>query len=251
MTPTRILHRAAWLHLALVPLLVLGLWLDPTQILGVSRWLKPLKFYVSVAIFFFTTAYFLRQLTAAAPARFLAWGIITCLTIENILVTLQAARGVPSHFNFSTPFDSAVFSTMGVVIVINTIFIALLLVHLFRNPLPTLAPAFLWSLRGGALLAILGSLQGFLMVAHRAHSVGAPDGGPGLALLNWSTQSGDLRIAHFFSLHAFQALPLAGYWLAQTKTPRASLLVAILFAAYLGLTGLLLLEALAAKPLFF
>ena len=50
-----------------------------------------------------------------------------------------------------------------------------------------------------------------------AHTVGAPDGGPGLPVANWSENHGDLRVAHFIGLHGMQIIPLIGWWLLRRK----------------------------------
>jgi hypothetical protein len=65
--------------------------------------------------------------------------------------------------------------------------------------------------------------------------------------VNWSTGAGDLRVAHFFGMHALQALPLLGLWLDRSARSAAWLLVAatIYFAVYAALV----VQALAGRPL--
>ena len=79
-----------------------------------------------------------------------------------------------------------------------------------------------WAVGLGLGLSALGMLVAFPMVRQEgtgaegiagAHSVGVPDGGPGLPMLGWSTTGGDLRIGHFVGLHAMQALPILAFLL--------------------------------------
>jgi hypothetical protein len=65
------------------------------------------------------------------------------------------------------------------------------------------------------------------MVIHGSHTIGAPDGSTGLFFLNCSRQHGDLRIAHFFAIHALQALPLLGWLLARTALPQRTQLMSV------------------------
>jgi hypothetical protein len=89
-----------------------------------------------------------------------------------------------------------------------------------------------------------------------AHAVGVPDGGPGLPITRWSTEGGDLRIPHFFGMHALQLLPLFGWWLGRRRSSAspqgaraAGRRVMVAGAGYLGLVGVTLLQALRGQPL--
>jgi hypothetical protein len=219
--------------------------MDAREVLGLNVWIKPLKFSLSIALFLWTMAWLLAYLPQRRLVRSLSVGLVICMLVEQVCIIGQAARGTSSHFNIRTPFDGAIYATMGVFIVLNTVLVAVAAVAFFRNRFPTLPPAYVWGIRLGLMLFLLFSLEG----AHMAgvlmrHTVGAPDGGPGLPLLNWSTRHGDLRVAHFVGLHALQVLPLVGYYLARTRLQM--LLVGILYGA--GALGLYL-QALAGVPL--
>ncbi|MFS8654973.1 MAG: hypothetical protein FWJ64_10530, partial [Limnochordia bacterium] len=94
--------------------------------------------------------------------------------------------------------------------------------------------------------------QGAPVTLIGAHSVGVPDGGPGLPVTGWSTEGGDLRIPHFVGLHALQVIPLAGGGISRRRrlTPGQRLgLVWTVSLAYLGLVVLLTWQASREQPL--
>ena len=140
------------------------------------------------------------------------------MLLEIVCIILQSARGTSSHFNNASPFDAMIFSVMGITIVLNTIAMVIFLGdHPARYAAETRRLHL--GIRLGVAIFLLASLQGGLIVGNNAHTVGAPDGGPGLPFVNWSTSAGDLRIAHFFGMHALQALPLLGFMLDRAKAP--------------------------------
>jgi hypothetical protein len=142
------------------------------------------------------------------------------------------------------------------------------LIALFRQKFQN--PAWGWLLRLGMLTTVIGSAGGGLMLritpeqaaAIRAthtvravggHTVGAPDGGPGLPGVGWSTQYGDLRVPHFFGLHGLQIIPFLG-WLAMRRrriqTERQQSASAFTIAAsYLTLIGILTWQALRGQSI--
>ena len=240
-------RRSPWLtalalaHGALLAALLIGVAVDDMQVLGINRWIKPAKFAASIALYLGSLAWYAPDLGDARARR---WAYVTAgttMVIEMVAITMQAARGMTSHYNIATLLDAVVFQTMGIAIALNTVAMARCALLAWRRYV--LAPS-AWQLgiTLGLAIAILGSLIGPVMVVHNAHTMGAADGGPGLPFVNWSTVAGDLRIAHFIGLHALQGLPLiAALW-----GRRAVLIATGLWSAFTLAT---LVQALAGRPL--
>ena len=89
------------------------------------------------------------------------------------------------------------------------------------------------------------------MMIAGAHSVGGPDGGPGVPVTGWSREYGDVRVAHFIGLHAIQVLALIALALRRWGAPEAVRVRALLAAAasYASLFLLLLWQALRGQSI--
>jgi hypothetical protein len=225
------------INLALVPIVVVAMLADPKVITGVNGWIKPFKFIVSAAVYAATFLWLLtlvqgRRRWVQAAANVTAFALM----VEIVLIIMQVVRGTTSHFNIGTPFDAAVFTTMGALITLVAVFNLMVGTWLLFQRMPDSVLA--WSVRFGVLISFVGMLVGYIMTSGPtaaqlaaaqaglpltivgAHSVGVADGGPGLPLLGWSTIGGDLRIGHFVGLHAMQMLPLLGFALTRAWATR-------------------------------
>ena len=233
----------------LTPVLAVLAVVDDRVLLGAPLWFKPLKFAISLALYAATLAWMLGQLRERTLAR-TGWIVTAAAAIEMAVIVGQAAVGNRSHYNMDTPLSAALWGTMGVTIVV--LWLATLAVALRFLREPGRDRAATTAIRLGLVVALIGLAEGFLMATAATHTVGAPDGGPGLPLLGWSTVGGDLRIAHFIGMHALQGLPLfaaalaVGHRLDEVTRVR---LVQIAAAAWTGLVVLLTWQALRAQPL--
>jgi hypothetical protein len=261
------LAAASILMFAVLGAAAVGLVVDPRTIAGAPAWLKPAKFGASIGIYGFTLLWMFRYLQDWPRTRQIAgWTTAVVGVIEAGLISLQAWRGTTSHFNVANPFDRAVFVVMGIAILAQWFVSIAVAVALWRQRFDDAALG--WALRFGMIISVAGAGIGGLMTQptdaqlataramHRlevsgAHTVGGPDGGPGLPGTKWSTQHGDLRVPHFLGLHAMQALPAFALLLAPTRRRMASgdraRLVRVAGASYGMLTSLLLWQALRGQ----
>jgi hypothetical protein len=236
---------------------LVGLAVDPRTIAGAPAWLKPAKFGVSIALYLVAIRWMLgvvrghRRLLGAVGAV-----LLVGLSAELVLIDLQVLRGTTSHFNEATVLDAAVYFTMGgfVSLVFAATVVVAVLVLRTRGVDRTIAAGMRW----GLAVSLAGMLEAVLMTVNTrwhdggGHTVGGPDGGPGLPVTDWSTVHGDLRIGHFVGLHALQVLPILAFLLLRVPglDERArTRLLRIGGAGYLGVLVLTTWQALRGQAL--
>lgn len=219
---------------------------EEIKLLGVNRWLKPFKFYSSVGIMILTMGWLLYYLNNLKKIKIFSWLIVITMFFENGLIITQAIRKTTSHFNTTSAFNGLVFSMMGMLIMVFTITVIFVCISFFHQKQFSISEAYVWSIRLGLLFFIIFSLEGGLMVGLLKHTIGGPDGGPGLPLVNWSSKYGDLRIPHFIGLHSLQVLPLFGNYFAKTKNQTITFSI-----IYFLIAAALFLQAMKGIPLFF
>jgi len=240
---------------------IIGIFVDPRIITGAPAWMKPAKFAGSIAIYTLTLAWIFQYLPDWQQLRqWTGWVTAVTMVIEITVITLQAARGTASHFNIGTVFDANLYRIMGTAIAIAWVASIAVAFALFQQKFDD--PIMGWALRIGTLITVFGAATGGLMTTptsaqlaearatHHmtmvgAHTVGAPDGGPGIPIAGWSKKHGDLRVPHFIGLHAMQFLPLlALLW----KPERASSII-VAGSAYALIFILTLAISLAGRPI--
>jgi hypothetical protein len=228
---------------------------DPRLLGGVSVWVKPTKFLVSTAAFALTSAWFfglVRPERRRAPGMRLLVGIlIVSASFEIGWITWQAAQALHSHFNTESALASVMYGLMGLFAVLLTATAPMLAWEIARRPAPGFASDYRTAVILGLVLTfILGVTLGGYMSGQPGHAVGAEGGR--VPLVGWNRSGGDLRVAHFLSIHAQQIVPaialLAG---------AAGLSAARRWLALIAGTGLFVLltlglfaQAIAGQPLF-
>ena len=230
---------------------LLGIFLDHRIITGVPAWLKPSKFAISTAIYCGTLAWLFRYITVWPRfVRRMGWMIAAVLVLEVAIIDVQATRGVTSHFNVGTPIDADLFIVMGASILVLWLASIGILAALIRQKFQD--SAWGWALRLGMLITVVGSATGGFMLrmtqdqteTRRAthsmttvggHTVGAPDGGPGLPGLGWSTEHGDLRIPHFFGLHGLQLIPILSWLFGRRRSSVRVFAIAASYSAFIAI----------------
>ena len=219
---------------------------------GHNVWLKPLRFCFAFGVHLLTL-WWLASLTRrqAVDDRWFAFSAqlqAGTAVLELLCITVQAARGVQSHFNYTTEFDHAVFTVMGLGTAVLLAGLVLMVAGLVRWPAH---PVTTQATIAGLSIAVMGGLVGVWMVMPTVEQRVLIEAGQKLAwvgnaltgfpserstpFFGWDMRTGDGRVPHFIGLHAMQAVPALA-WLHHRSARSASVLPTALrvgVAAYL------------------
>ena len=181
--------------------------IQPASWEGPVSWRKPILFGLSSAL----TAWSLAWVQWRVRPR--AWDLAisttgsVALLLEVALITLQAWRGVPSHFNHATRLDDLIQSAMGGLIVLVTLAVADLTWRCMVDfdDWPDLTDAARW----GMALLLVSCLAGFA-----TSWAGEWRLAKGLDPSAWG-DAGVPKFPHGAAMHALQVLPLVAWMLNQ------------------------------------
>jgi len=151
--------------------------------------------------------------------------------LETVLVTMQAWRGVPSHFNLETTFDGLVARALAIGGAVLVAVISWLMVAAWRRR-PPVEDSFRVAIRLGLSILVAAQLVGALMIARGMLLVFA--GNPQAAY----DTAGSLKPVHGVAMHGILVLPLLAYALSFVDWPeqRRLHIIRVASAAYVLLT---------------
>lgn len=224
-----------WLMLALTAAGLVLQSIDPRQLDGVEVWVKPTKFFFSVAVLYLTTAWFfgyVRPENRNRPAMlYVVWMLLVFGCLEDAWIAWQAAHGLASHFNTSTRFFSVMYTLMGILAVLGVSTFLPLAWEIARRPVANLRPDYRFAVVTGLVLSfVLGGGAGIYMGSQDGHAIGIEGGH--FPIFGWNRLGGDLRVPHFFGVHMEQGLPLLAAAIATWPAPVRWF--AIVMAAVIG-----------------
>lgn len=226
-------------------------WVDGREFGGVDVWIKPTKFFFSVAAFSITAAWFFGYVRperrTSFAMRFVVWTIVIAGTLETAYIAVQAGRAMASHFNITSPLYIALYAIMGVGAVMLVVTTPVMGWEILRRPVAGLQPDYRAALVIGLVLTfVLGGGLGGYMSSTLSHAVGPEQSG--FPIFGWNRIGGDLRVAHFFGMHIEQALPIVAALAAPFPPPLRWTFLAIATIAAVAITLATFIQALMGQP---
>jgi hypothetical protein len=208
---------------------------------GPVSWRKPMTFGVSFGLTLITIAWVASYIRLGRRTRGWLLSLFAgACVLEVSLITLQAWRRVPSHFNLETSFDGSVARVLAAGGAVLIAVIALLSIASWRAD-PQVAPSMRLAVRAGLVALDVAVLVGAVMIAT---GISRALGGDQQAAY---VVGGALKPAHAVTMHAVLVLPALAWLLARAGWPehRRVQVVWLAVAGYALLAGVVVAESIA------
>ena len=191
-------------HLAIL-LISGGSWEGPLSLR------KPTTFGLSFGLTLVNVTLIVSFLSVRDRTRSLLLGIFAAACVlETFLVSLQAWRAVPSHFNVETPFDAAVAQALAAGGFTLVAVIVVLTVMVLRNH-TSMPPGLRLATRAGMVALVGAQVVGGLMIGTGMRLVFAGDPQRAYATGGW------LKPVHAALMHGILVLPLVAWLISRTE----------------------------------
>ena len=221
---------------------------------GAVSWRKAIVFGVSLGSTLLSLAWVLNFLP---KRRRLNWGLMGILSVsmsvEYGLIVMQVWRGVPSHFNYTTPFDVAVFAMMGIMIAIFGL-ICLVITGMVLFTMNG-SSSMVWAIRLGLLILALSQFIGYMIVQNGTAQAFSESGQYIRDVTETASTfgaAGNIKVPHAITLHALQVLPILAWLLLFSTWRERQRLLAVLIAGagYIGLVAVTLIQTFSGHATF-
>jgi len=228
--------------------------LDDVPWQGPISWRKPIVFGVSLGSTLFLMAWVLNFMPTRHRLHSWLMRILgVSMIVEYALIVMQVWRGEASHFNYTTPFNGAVFGVMGIMILIFAI-ICIIITGL--SFLKMKAPSsMVWAIRIGLLILVVSQFLGYAIVQNGMAQAFSESG----ELLRDVTgtasifgAAGNMKVPHAVTLHALQVLPILAWLLFFSKWTerRRTQVVLVAAAGYSGLVAVSMMQTFSGVATF-
>jgi hypothetical protein len=178
-----------------------GSWYGPVS------WRKPMTFGLSFGLTLATITWLTSYMRVRA---WLLGAFAAACVLEVALITVQAWRRTPSHFNLSTPLDGVIARTLAAGGAVLVGVIAVLTVMAFRRQ-PETAASMRLAIRAGLVILDVAMLSGAAMIAIGMTRVFGGDQQGAYAA------GAQLKPLHGATMHAVLVLPLLAAVLARLR----------------------------------
>jgi hypothetical protein len=207
---------------------------------GPVSWRKPFTFGVSFGLSVLSLTW-VSQFIRLRGRNILLGVFSVASVVEVALISVQAWRGVPSHFNMSTDVDSLIARTLaagGFTLIVVAIFMT---VSAFRPslPVPGESPSMRLAVQAGFGTFLAAMAFGGIMIARGV--VETLTGSQQLAY----TVAGSLKPAHAILMHGVLLLPALAWLLSRTHPSEQTRLRVVRLAIWTYITVSAIISALA------